>query len=367
MQTLERTNKANASLTASDILPDFCNSQVILAVVLIAQLSAIVLTLSHDASWYSLFSRLGYTSIFIQSIALIDAAVLCYGKRWLVRLSPIVMAVVIYILMQLITVVMTLLGNLILALAEPDWQTYRADWWHAMLRNVCISAIITGGMLRYFYVRHQNNLRQQAENEARVQALQARIRPHFLFNCLNTIANLIHTQPNQAESAVLDLAELFRSTLSGLARISLAEEIDISRRYLNMEQLRLGERLQVQWHIPEELNQLQLPALVLQPLVENAVYHGIEPLATGGVIQIVARRVDTDMVELCVSNPLADSGRRLQSRGNQLAVENIRQRLLLAYDQVASLRVTQEQGNYTVILTLPWQTDIPTTLTQATL
>lgn len=341
--------------TPASLLPDFCNNQVLLLVMLIAELLAIVLTLHYGGNLREAFVYLGRVSFFIQSITLVDAAILCYGKRWFQRLKPLTMGILIYLLLQFVTLLFTWLGYALISGGFPGvaGSDNRLDsLGGALFRNGCISAIITAVVMRYFYLHHQNLLRQRTENEARVQALQARIRPHFLFNSLNTIANLIHVQPNKAEDAVIDLAELFRSTLADRTIISLAEELEVSRRYLSMEHLRLGERLEVTWDIPAELEQAQLPALALQPLIENAIYHGIEPLPNGGAMTISARKRG-DRVEISVSNPVAAGYRSRHSSGNQLAINNIRQRLNLEYGASAGLRVEESGTCYTVTLSLP--------------
>lgn len=339
---------------SSSLLPDFCNNQAVLLVILIAELLAIVLALHYGGNLKDAFAYLGRVSFFIQGITLVDAAILCYGKRWFRRLEPLAMGILIYLLLQLVTLSFTWLGYALLHAGIPmvgsNEQTVSLGG--VLFRNGCISAIITAVVIRYFYLHHQNIMRQRTENEAKVQALQARIRPHFLFNSLNTIANLIHAQPHKAEDAVIDLAELFRSTLADRTLISLAEELEVSRRYLSMEHLRLGERLEVTWDIPEELEHVQLPALALQPLIENAIYHGIEPLPDGGTMTIRARKPG-DCIEISVSNPVAEGYRSRHSSGNQLAINNIRQRLSLAYGSSASLNVEESNARYTVILSLP--------------
>lgn len=342
---------------SSDLLPDFCNNQVLLLVMLIAELLAIVLTLQLGGNPGDAFTYLGRISFFIQSITLVDAAILCYGKRWFRRLRPLAMGTLIYVLLQFVTLTFTYLGYTLVPPGFPigpegSFAAGRVSLGEALFRNGCISAIITAAVMRYFYLHYQNLSRQRTENEARVQALQARIRPHFLFNSLNTIANLIHAQPHKAEDAVIDLAELFRSTLADRTLISLAEELDVSRRYLSMECLRLGNRLEVKWDIPPELEQAQLPALALQPLIENAIYHGIEPLPHGGIVTISARNLG-DRLEMSVSNPIAAGYRSRHSSGNQLAINNIRQRLSLAYGPAARLKVDESNTDYTVTLVLP--------------
>jgi two-component system sensor histidine kinase AlgZ len=273
------------------------------------------------------------------------------AQGWIKRVPVVPRMVLLYLVLQLVTAGATLAAHTLVGGGEFGWQP-GGDLGMAMLRNVGISAIITGVMLRYFYVRHQHALREQAEERMRIEALQARIRPHFLFNSLNTIASLIHRRPDEAEEAVLDLAELFRSTFGKKSRITLAEELDIVRRYLAMEQLRLGGRLQVLWDIPPALDDVELPALVVQPLAENAIYHGIEPLAEGGSVRISARR-EVDTVHIHVSNPRPGGTRPAHARGNRVAMDNIRQRLSLAYGQAAALKVEETAAEYCVTLILP--------------
>jgi two-component system sensor histidine kinase AlgZ len=222
-----------------------------------------------------------------------------------------------------------------------------------ILRNLAISSIISLVALRYFYVQHQWKKNIQAEARARLQALQARIHPHFLFNSLNTIASLIPHLPAQAEQATLDLAELFRFSLEQKDKIRLEEELNITRRYLAMESLRLGERLQVTWQLDTGLPMDELiPALILQPLVENAVYHGIQPLTTGGRVTIsVATREDTLLFS--VTNPRPSSRTAISRNGYRIAQDNIRQRLALAYGTQSALKVREAADHYSVSFAIP--------------
>lgn len=333
------------------VLPDFCDNRVILILILVAEASAVVLTLGRDQYFQGWLLYLANCSLFIQIIALTDAALLCYSGRWIRRIAVVPRMILLYILLQLITAVITLAAYRLVGGMALAWQP-AGSLSGALLRNVGISAIITGVMLRYFYVRHQNTLRERAEELMRIEALQSRIRPHFLFNSLNTIASLIHRQPDEAEEAVLDLAELFRSTFGNHSRITLAEELDIVRRYLAMEQLRLGQRLQVLWDIPPALDGIELPALIIQPLAENAIYHGIEPIAEGGSVRIAARR-EGDTFFIQISNPKPGGTQPTHARGNRVAMDNIRQRLALAYGRRAGLQVGETSTEYCVTLNLP--------------
>lgn len=345
---------SNNEQSASGLLPNLCDNRVLLLLILIAELLAIVLTLSQRPGAVKLWSYLATTSFFIQSIALIDAALLCYTRRWLLKLRPLHLGVTVYITLQLVTILITLLHGFVINPISGEGTG------GILLRNLGISAIISAVVMRYLYIRHQNELRQHAENNAKIQILQARIRPHFLFNSLNTIASLVHQQPRQAEEAILDLAELFRSTLSQPEKITLSQEMALVHKYLHIESLRLGPRLKIRVIIPEELMALELPPLVLQPLVENAVYHGIEPLPDGGTVMIEGTRTATASI-ISVRNPRSNSPRQGRNPGNRMALDNIRQRLLLHYGKEASLIIEETAAEYTVKLNLP---DLPSLRTR---
>ena len=344
-----------AAVQSESAIPDFCDNYVLLILMLTAEALAIVLTLSQPASIENRWFYLGNISLFIQTIALLDAALLCLLRRKIHRLAGWRLYILLYILLQLITAVVTIAAYHML-----DYIGLKIggdlNLAGQLIKNVCISTIITGAMLRYFYVQHQNAIQQRSEGEARIQALQARIRPHFLFNSLNTIANLIHREPEDAEEALIDLAELFRSTLGKQAKISLQDELEIVRRYLRIEQLRLGDRLKVDWDIPPALSNITVPALILQPLIENAIYHGIEPLADGGRVKILAQKQSGE-ITIEIHNPLATDPVRLPTQGNQVAIDNIRQRLALAYGGDARLEQRRNDVHYTVIITLPISAD----------
>jgi two-component system sensor histidine kinase AlgZ len=344
-----RSNPSNVggSRQAQALLPDLCNNQVLLLIILIGELLAIVLTLSQQPFQRISWVYLAASSLFIQGVVLADAALLCYTRHWLLKLKPVIMGTTVYAGLQLVTVAATLLSQMS---ANPI-EFGRPVLHEELLRNVGISAIISGVVMRYFYLRYQNQMRQDAENDARIQALQARIRPHFLFNSLNTIANLVHQQAQTAEEAILDLAELFRSTLAQPSKITLAQEMESVRRYLRIESLRLGERLKTQIELPETLLTLELPPFAVQPLVENAIYHGIEPLPGGGTISITAADNGVAVI-LSIRNPRIPA-QATHSRGNRIALDNIRQRLQLHYGESAGLTIIEAEREYTVELTLP--------------
>ena len=187
--------------------------------------------------------------------------------------------------------------------------------------------------------------------EARLQALQARIRPHFLFNSLNSVLSLIRSAPAKAEAALEDLAELYRVLMSDNRDLSpLSREIELARAYQELEALRLGERLQVTWRTGNAPSDAYLPALILQPLLENAVYHGVEPHAAGGEIgiDIFAR---AGHLHIVVRNPHRPDAPTRQ--GNRMALSNIRERLALHFDTEARLSTHQAGGEFVVQVVMP--------------
>ncbi len=187
-----------------------------------------------------------------------------------------------------------------------------------------------------------------------MQALQARIRPHFLFNSINAVLSLIRSEPARAEQALEDLADLFRVLMRDNRELApLADEVELCRQYLALEALRLGERLQVEWHLNSMPDDALVPPLVLQPLLENAVYHGIEPLSGPGVISINIFYKGGD-VHAILRNPYRVDGGSHHA-GNKMAVGNVRERLALHFDAEASLRTKVSADTYEVHILMPYR------------
>lgn len=346
--------ESRTTLDRQTFLPDFCNIRIVFAVVVIAELLAIVLTLASPGGRNDLWDYLSLASLFIQWIALLSTATLCALRPALARLGDGNAAMAAYTLLLLITLGFSELAYWISRHLGSGALTIQMGHLEFLGRNLAICAITSFITLRYFYLQHQLRHRIEAENQYRLQALQARIQPHFLFNSLNTIASLIRRQPRQAEEAVEDLADLFRHTLDEVtARVPLSQELEITRRYLQIEQLRLGGRLQLEWQIDTLPGDATLPALTLQPLFENAIYHGIEKLAGGGTIRCLGR-FDGTLLHLTIINPVAASATEAPRPGLQMAVENIRQRLQAHFEERGRLTVTRPEGYYQVELQLPY-------------
>jgi len=340
---------ATADCRDSLFLPSFCDIGLVFVVVVTAQLLAFALVLA--AGWTGFWNRLAVTSLFIQWIVLSGAMLLCLARPLLVGFSNSAAALISYLLLLLVT---TLIAELtyrtVLVHSASSVGIEHAEF---VLRSLGISAIVSALVLRYLYVKHQWQQQIEAEAQARIQALQARIRPHFLFNSMNTIAELTRTDPVRAELAVQDLADLFRATLRDVSeRVTLEQELEVARRYLRMEGLRLGDRLKLDWHTDGLPLQRKVPALILQPLLENAVYHGIEPRAEGGVISVVGR-VDGPLIRITVRNPKASARPASHRKGNQIALANIRQRLRLVFGQRSGVAVNEGAESVDVTLYFP--------------
>ncbi len=333
------------------LLPDFCDVRIIFMLVLIVELLAMVLAMAIPSTTDDFWDILAFISMIMQWIALLNAAVLCLSRRALNRLPATLTMVISFAIMMAVT-----LGFALVLIQLDLWMQLDVETSplgeHFLLRVLLISGTIYAIVLRYFYIQQQWKLNLKAQSRAEIQALKARIRPHFLFNSMNTIASLISFMPDKAEKAIEDLSDLFRASLKEQNSHTLKNELDITRSYLDIEKLRLGDRLQIDWNIDKSLFEEEIPALSLQPLAENAIYHGIEPLPDGGRVGISAQREGNGLI-LKVSNPVSESAAMSHSRGNRMAQDNIEQRLRLAYGNNARFKINATKRNYTVTLELP--------------
>lgn len=337
----------------SVFLPNACTGRAVLTMLLITELVAVVLTLAGAVGGQPLWERLIMLSLYLQWIGLCSAAILCQARSWLQGYTGMSVALVAFALLLLVTWVISEF-----AYWAGNWRPLtpffvgveRSEF---LLRSLGICAIVAAAALRYFWVQNSWRGQVESEAEARYQALQARIRPHFLFNSLNSIAALVGVNPKEAERAVEDLAELFRVGITTRdRRITLKEELDITRAYVRTEYLRLGSRLKLRWDIdPNTLELLVLP-LSIQPLLENAVYHGIEQMPEGGVIEVTIEEL-ADKLVISISNPVPAAAKA--SSGTRIALDNIRQRLRIMYGDDASLQSGVKDGQFNTRLVFPVQ------------
>jgi two-component system, LytTR family, sensor histidine kinase AlgZ len=318
---------------------------------LLAEIVVVIATLApgENTDWWTALTT---GTVLAQWIALSSVAVLCLLRPQLLRLSGgLALAAVFTVLVVTaysmawiaFTVDRELAWGLTATPQSPDRFVF------GIVAIVLLMAVLG---LRYAYVHVQWRRQIEAQARTEVEALTARIRPHFLFNSMNTIAGLVRFDAELAEQVIEDLSDLFRAALAaGEKAHPLERELELCERYLAIEELRLGERLKVRWDVEDAPMDLLLPPLLLQPLVENAVYHGVQPLAQGGELRISAR---CELGELLISieNPCPDPAER-RNGGHGMAQNNVRQRLHFAYGGHARLEVDERAGYYAVIVHLP--------------
>ena len=309
-----------------------------------------VLEIMHD-------SRIGTYGAVALWLALAVTASLCLLRQALSRLPQVLGAVAAIVLATLIAVICAGIVHALYAVLGDNFAR-GISFWRFTLGSAATTALIAALALRYFYVSDRWAAQVQANARAQADALQARIRPHFLFNSMNLIASLLHRDPAVAERAVLDLSDLFRAALgAGEGDSTLRDECELAERYLSIESLRLGERLQVRWQRDEPLPwDLPLPRLVLQPLVENAVLHGISRLPEGGTIELQLVREGSEL-QIRVRNPAPDPqapGLAL-ARGAGHAQHSIGHRLAWRFGSAARMTAGWSEGYYACQVTVPIQ------------
>ncbi|MBB6188029.1 histidine kinase [Rhodanobacter sp. MP7CTX1] len=329
-------------------LPDFCGLPALFALFVVGALTVTVMWLARDERNWSAYS---VSMLFVTWMVLVVAVALCKLRPLLQRLPGRTPYVGVWLLIVLIVLAASTAahwfdGSLEMQLIKASMGVFVRD-------NVVIAALLGAAMLRYFYVLAQWQARLAAVTRAQVEALQARIRPHFLFNSMNTVAALIHVDPAAAERTVEDLSELFRAALGqhDTADGTLGEELALIERYLAIEQLRFGARLRVQREVDDLPPDFPLPRLLLQPLVENAIRHGIQPLLDGGEVTLRGRR-DGDGVRIEIINPLPASP---SAPGNGHGLDSVRQRIAYRYGPRGGVQAGAQGDRFVVQLQLPGQ------------
>jgi two-component system sensor histidine kinase AlgZ len=338
---------SQAKDTGEFFVPDLCAANSVLTIFILAELLVVVYVAGDSKLPEVAWEALAIASMFVQWIVLLCAGLLCALRPMLAQLSLVLGVVVCFLLILLVTLVSSVVAQQLVA---DSVYIPLDNWW--LLRNQLVAAVFGGIALRYFYMQQQLRDREKAELNARLEALRARIRPHFLFNTLNSIASLIRFRPEDAEQAVEDLSELFRASLVEESRqTTVADELHLCRIYMRIEQLRLGDRLRVDWQVDESQSACAMPMLLLQPLVENAVYHGVARMPAGGTISIQVCH-ENDRVQIRVINPVAAASKFLGG-GHQMALDNIKQRLAALYGDAAAFVVTPGLNEHRVELSFP--------------
>ena len=322
-------------------------ANVLIWVVLAGEGVAVVLTLAtrnQGDSWI----YFALTSLAIQWISLLTLAGLYLLRSLLNSLRPQYVA---YVALGLLLVSTWLVTGAAWLFLRDLWPVSQGSWQSLFLRLSGIA--LTVGLLGLAAFLNHWRTRQLAvrAKQSELEALQARIRPHFLFNTLNAGAALIHARPEEAERLLLDLADLFRAALAGPSELPLSEELALARRYLEIEKLRFGDRLRVKWQLPETLPAVEAPTLSIQPLVENAIRHGVEPSATGDEIGIAITQ-QTGWVMITIDNAMPESA-ALATRGHQVGLSSVRARVEALTQGRGSVETTLANDRYIAVIRLP--------------
>jgi two-component system, LytTR family, sensor histidine kinase AlgZ len=328
--------------SATTLLPNFRNLGVMLRILVGVTGLTFFVAAVKASNWSSLLQQWVGIVALAQPITIFSLLVLAFAGKWLRTLEYRVALALIVLLEILITLGVTRFGAMLFGLTDEGAE-------REMLMALTMTLLLAG----YFNLR--NRALSPAMTESRLQALQARIRPHFLFNSINAVLSLMRAEPRRAETVLEDLADLFRVLMAdNRDLLPLANEVQLCKQYLDIEKLRLGDRLQVQWQLENMPGEALVPPLLLQPLVENAVYHGIEPSINPGVVSLNIYRVD-DQVHMILRNPYRKEGSR--HSGNKMALENIRERLALHFDAEASLQTRAGAEDYEVHIVMPYVTE----------
>jgi two-component system sensor histidine kinase AlgZ len=332
-----------SSSSVPDALPDFRNLGVVARILVGVNLGAFIAAAIRATTFQQLLGEFLEIALVVEPALIASLAVLSAASPWLARLSYFIG------LAAVATLVLVLASGAAFLRASVDSAPL------GVVRAGAFGLLTTAIVAGYFHLR--NRAFSPALAEARLQALQARIRPHFLFNTLNAVLSLIRKDARRAEGAIEDLAELYRMVMADAKNLTtLARELDLTRQYLNLEQLRLGDRLVIDWQTAEAPRDALVPPLLLQPLVENAVYHGIEPGVAPGTIVIAIRR-ERDRVHVKLTNPYHPEHQHRQ--GNRIALANIRERLALHFDVEGVLESGVNGSSYEIRMTMPYRRASP--------
>ncbi len=326
------------------VVPDCCNMGTVVRVLVPLNVGALlVLWLAHaggGAQWPVL-----ETVLNVNATAAASLLVLCMTRRLVNGAPRPVQWSVALGVPALLTVAVSFVDVDPARLARTDLSVL------ALVPRVLASVALAWALIEFLRLR-QLSL-QPSQAEGRLQALQARIRPHFLFNSLNTVLGLMRHDPRKAECTLENLADLFRVFMKDSRElVPLDDEVLLCKEYLTIEKLRLADRLSVRWVLDDMPGDALLPSLLLQPLVENAVHHGIEPSASRGEIVVSISR-SGDRVRVEIVNPVPPSAPKRP--GNHMALSNVRERLDLTFDVEGQLETSSADGRFSVTVQFPYR------------
>ena len=326
--------------------------QHLLELIVASNVLAMVLALAEARSWQALeTARVLQYMCFINWVILSFSALVDYFQEFFAKFSQKMALILGFILLQLVVLFTTCAVNIIQYWASRSTDFSEQVLFQGVGLHLSYGILLGAFCMRYLYMREQWLKQQYSELNARIQAMQARIHPHFLFNSLNSVVSLISIDPDKAENMLINLSRLFRASFQELKLVSLAEEIDLCQQYLSIEKMRLGERLKVEWNIQAtslELKRVTIPLLTLQPLLENSIFHGVEKVLQPSTISVLVEILQ-NQVSIVITNPYSHD--TIKSRkGNGIAIENVKQRLKAYYGQTVKFQVYGGVSLYTTVV-----------------
>ena len=326
--------------------------QHLLELIVASNVLAMVLALAEARSWQALeTARVLQYMCFINWVILSFSALVDYFQEFFAKFSQKMALILGFILLQLVVLFTTCAVNIIQYWASPLTDFSEQVLFQGVGLHLSYGILLGAFCMRYLYMREQWLKQQYSELNARIQAMQARIHPHFLFNSLNSVVSLIAIDPDRAENMLISLSRLFRASFQELKLVSLGEEIDLCQQYLSIEKMRLGERLKVEWNIQAtslELKRVTIPLLTLQPLLENSIFHGVEKVLQPSTISVLVEILQ-NQVSIVITNPYSHD--TIKSRkGNGIAIENVKQRLKAYYGQTVKFQVYGGVSLYTTVV-----------------
>ena len=320
-------------------LPDFRNLGVILRVTLLAEVLRLLATLVTSADLEAAYVQFIEQGLLYEPALLVSLVMLYVVAPLIRRLSYGAGVVLVLLMVVIIVFALQLALRALLPGQLPE----------SMLRNALLALAVSATLLAYLNWRHLRLSPSLAES--RLMALQARIRPHFLFNTLNSVLGLIREDPKKAEAMLENLADLFRAVMAdSRALVPFSQELELAKAYVAIEEIRFGSRLRVHWSCDAALADALVPPLMLQPLVENAVLHGVAPFEAGALSSVEAYKDDLNLM-VFVRNPAPEDTQIRE--GNRIALDNIRERLALHFDVEARMKVDTVNGEFVVSLRIP--------------
>jgi two-component system sensor histidine kinase AlgZ len=328
------------------IIPDTCNLGIVLRTLVPLNVIAALAAMTAGSGPADAAGRFLALAVLLEPVALASLVALCAARKVVNGMAlPVQWGVAVGV-----PAALTLAAALVVQrFQEPELSAGAVAWW--VVARTAVAAVVAWGFIEFFRLRARAY--SPSFSEARLQALQARIRPHFLFNSLNTVLGLMRSDPRRAEATLENLADLFRVFMRDARElVPLDDEVVTCKEYLAIEQLRLGERLQVVWQLDSMPGDALLPSLLLQPLIENAVHHGIEPNTETGTIEITVSRPG-ERVRVEIVNPLSPTPP--VRPGNQMALSNVRERLMLLYDMEAELKTGVDRDRFRLQLEFPYR------------